>query len=132
MMTFKEYLLAEKVNDDLFWKGYEKRKTILDGKYVLVAKAGWIKLSNENKYKSHQFRIEVHTRPGGSMVGWVNFFENNDKLEALDLVVNEKHRRQGIATEMYKFARELGNDIQRSSKQTSLGKKFWSQKDHSA
>lgn len=132
MKSFKEFLITEKVNDDLFWKGYEKRKTILGGKYILVAKAGWIKMSNENKYKSHQFRIEVLTRPGGAQIGWVNFEEKNNNLEALDLVVDEKHRRQGIATEIYKFARELGNDIQASDKQTSLGKKFWSVKNHAA
>lgn len=126
-MKLKE--LFETVNDELFWEGYEKTKNILNSEYTLKAKAGYVKIDAKVKFKSEQFRIEVTDR-GGKLVGWVNFEKVNDKLEALDLYVNAKHRRRGIATEMYRFARELGNDITPSSKQTGMGKIFWS-KDHS-
>ena len=63
-------------------------------------------------------------------LGFGNFENINDSLEALDLHVDPKHRRKGLATAMYKFARELGNDIAPSSKQTAMGKLFWT-KDHS-
>lgn len=121
--------LFEKVNEKLFWKGYEKAKPILDGLYTLHAAAGYVKLGAKPDFKSEQFRIEVKTKKG-TMVGWVNFENIDNNLEALDLWVDPKHRRKGIASEMYKFARELGNDIKPSSKQTGMGKIFWT-KDHS-
>jgi hypothetical protein len=46
-------------------------------------------------------------------------------LEAIDLSVDTYHRRKGIATAMYQFAKELGNDIIPSTKQTPNGKAFW-------
>lgn len=122
--------LFEKVNDKVFFQGFERTKDVLDGEYKLVAMNGYIKYSRGSPYKSEQFRIEAKTKRGVS-IGWVNFEVKDDKLEALDLSVVEKHRRKGIASEMYKFARELGNDIRPSQKQTALGKKFWSTKDHS-
>jgi len=126
-MKLKE--LFEVVNDKLFWEGYEKTKSILNNEYSLIAKAGYVKIDAKVKYKSEQFRIEAKDKDG-KLIGWVNFEKVNDKLEALDLHVDLKHRRKGIATEMYTFARELGNDIAQSSKQTGMGKLFWS-KDHS-
>jgi ribosomal protein S18 acetylase RimI-like enzyme len=121
--TFKQFL-AETVDKKLFFKGSESKKTVLY-KYDLLAKAGYVKLGA--KFKSEQFRIEARTKKG-ELVGWVNFEEKNDKLEALDLHVDPKHRRKGLATEMYKFAKELGNDINPSDKQTALGKLFWADK----
>lgn len=122
--------LLERVNDRLFWQGYEKTKSVLDGKYELVAKAGYVKYGAKPSYKSEQFRIEART-PKKVQIAWVNFENIDGNLEALDLHVDAKHRRKGIATEMYKFARELGNDIKPSSKQTGMGKQFWATKDHS-
>ena len=121
--------LFEKVNDKVFWKNFHEEKVILDGKYKLVAMAGWIKINAKNPYKSDQFRIVAKTEKG-TEVGWVNFEVKNEKLEALDLSIQPAHRRKGIATEMYKFARELGNDIAPSSLQTGMGKQFWSKIDH--
>lgn len=123
--------LYEKVNDKVFWKDFHKDKTILNGEYRLVAMAGWIKMTAKNPYKSEQFRIVAKTAKGAE-VGWVNFEVKNDKLEALDLSIQPAHRRKGIATEMYTFARELGNDIAPSSLQTGMGKQFWAKIDHSS
>ena len=120
----------ELINKKVFRQGFEQSKEILDGKYVLVAKHGYIPYTSKPTYESPQFRIEVKTKKG-VVVGWVNYENKDDNLEALDLFVHENHRRKGIASEMYKFARELGNDIRPSPKQTALGKKFWSVKDHS-
>lgn len=122
--------LFEVVNSKVFREGFEKTKGILDGKYNLVATNGYLPYTTPQTHVSSQFRIEVRTAKN-VQVGWVNFEEVDGKLEALDLVVQPKHRQQGIATEMYKFARELGNDIRPSSKQTKSGKLFWSKKDHS-
>lgn len=121
-------LLNEIINQSVFRRGFEKSKEILDGEFTLVAKHGYIQYSPTKKINvSHQFRIEAFR--GKEQVGWVNFEPRGESLEALDLVVIEKYRRKGIATEMYKFAKELGNSIIPSSKQTALGKAFWT-KDH--
>ena len=122
--------LFEKVNDKIFWKDFEKDKVILDGAYKLSARCGWIKITSKNPYKSEQFRITAKTAKGAE-VGWVNFEKHGDHLEALDLAIQPAHRGKGIATEMYKFARELGNDIAPSKLQTGMGKQFWSKIDHS-
>ena len=130
--------IDETVNDKLFWTGYDKKKPILDGQYVLVASAGYVGYGAKPDFKSKQFRIVAKSAKTGGEIGWVNFEINdngfgpqNRKLEALDLVIQPEHRRRGIATEMYRFARELGNDIKPSTLQTSMGKKFWAKKDHS-
>lgn len=122
--------LFEKVNDKVFWKNFHEEKMVLGREYKLVAMAGWIKINAKNQFKSEQFRIVAKTAKGAE-VGWVNFEVKNDKLEALDLAIQPAHRRKGLATEMYKFARELGNDIAPSSLQTGMGKEFWSKIDHS-
>ena len=125
--------LLEKVNDKIFWSNFREEKTITakDGKqYKLVATHGWIKINAKPAYKSDQFRIVAKTDKGVE-VGWVNFEKKDDKLEALDLSIQPASRQKGLATEMYKFARELGNDIAPSRLQTGMGKQFWSKIDHS-
>ena len=122
--------LFEKVNDKIFWSDFHREKSILDDSYKLVATHGWIKMNAKPAHKSEQFKITAKTAKGAE-VGWVNFEKHDDKLEALDLSIQPAHRRKGIATEMYKFARELGNDIAPSRLQTGMGKIFWSKKDHS-
>lgn len=119
----------ESVNDKLFWTGYEKRKEILNGQYVLVATAGYVGYGAKPDFKSKQFRIVAKTARGAE-IGWVNFENVDNNLEALDLSIQPAHRRKGIATEMYSFARELGNTIAPSKMQTGMGKMFWN-KDHS-
>lgn len=121
--------LFETVNKKVFMQGFEQEREVLVGKYKLVAKHGYLPYTTPQTHYSKQFRIEAKTAKG-VMVGWVNFENVDDNLEALDLSVAESHRRKGIASEMYKFARDLGNTIKPSSKQTASGKKFWN-KDHS-
>lgn len=133
-LSFKNfhYVVSEKVNDDIFWKGFERKKEIETkmGTFTLVAKAGYIELHADPAFKSKQFRIEV-LNTFGAMVGRVNFIEKDGKLEAIDAMVEKKFRRMHLATEMYKFARELGNDINKSDKLTPMGQSFWSKIDHS-
>ena len=127
-LTFKQFV-QEKINDKIFWSDFREDKSILDGEYTLVATHGWIKLNAKPAHKSEQFKITA--KKGNVEVGWVNFEKYGEHLEALDLSIQPAHRRKGIATEMYKFARELGNDIKPSRLQTGMGKQFWAEKDHS-
>ena len=116
--------VVEKVNPDVFKRGFEKVKTF--GKYTMVATPGRFLLHQKFNEPSEQFTIKTFV--GKNQVSWVNFEIKDDHIEALDLHVDDKHRRRGIATAMYKFAKELGNDILPSSKQTALGKTFWATK----
>ena len=125
------YELIESVNSKLFFQGYSKEKLILDGKIKLVASAGYVGYGSKPGFKSTQFRIVAKT-PAGAEIGWVNFEDKDGALEALDLSIQPAYRRKGIASEMYKFAKELGNDIRPSKLQTSMGKQFWSKHDHNA
>jgi len=120
---------TETVNDKIFWTDFHEERPILDGQYTLVATAGYVGYGAKPGHKSTQFRIVAKTAKGAE-VGWVNFENKDDRLEALDLSIQPAHRRRGIATEMYRFARELGNDIQPSKMQTGMGKQFWN-RDHS-
>lgn len=62
---------------------------------------------------------------GGREIGFVHFEIIDDKLESFDTWVDPRMRRQGIATVMYNYAKELGNDLAPSTAQTPDGKKFW-------
>jgi hypothetical protein len=121
--------VREAVNDKIFFTDFKKEKEILDGEYKLVASAGYVGYGAKPGFKSDQFRIVAKTAKGAE-VGWVNFEKHGDHLEALDLSIQPAHRRKGIATEMYKLARECGNDVAPSKLQTGMGKTFWN-KDHS-
>lgn len=115
----------EAVNEKVFQRGFEETKPY--DRYILVAKHGDLPyIPNRRAKQSDQFRIEC--RKGGAVIAWVNFEIVDDHLEAIDVNVDNKYRRQGIATAMYKFARELGNDIKPSAKQRPLGRAFWSDK----
>jgi len=62
---------------------------------------------------------------GGREIGFVHFEIIDDKLESFDTWVDPRMRRQGIATVMYNYAKELGNELAPSTAQTADGKKFW-------
>lgn len=53
------------------------------------------------------------------------FIVKNNNMEVSMVQVSQNYQRQGIASAMYNFARELGNDIVPSPAQTEMGKAFW-------
>ena len=61
----------------------------------------------------------------GRMIGQAHFDIVDDHLESFDTYVDRRYRRQGIATAMYNWAKELGNDIVASPDRLPDGKKFW-------
>lgn len=129
-------LLDELFNDQVFLPAFgEREETVTDAKgrsYVAVAHAGPRTLGQKFRDPSRLFTIELYPIVKGqrarSRIGWVNFARVEDHLEAEDVYIEPRYRRRGLATAMYQLARRLGNDIQRSSKQTGLGREFWASK----
>lgn len=118
-------LVNEIFNPQVFRRGFEKEQD--HGPYRMVAKHGYLPYTpGKASMRSDQFRVEAYR--GRNLVGWVNFEIVDDHLEAIDVVVDKRHRRRGIATAMYQLAKSLGNDIQRSAKQTGMGREFWATK----
>ena len=62
---------------------------------------------------------------GGREIGNAHFEVIDDHLESFDTYVRPDMRHQGIATVMYDYAQELGNDLKPSGYQTRAGKQFW-------
>jgi GNAT superfamily N-acetyltransferase len=118
--------VSELYNPEVFQRGFEQERQY--GPYRLLAHHGQLPWLGHGKTAraSDQFRVEAWK--GKILVGWVNFEVVDDHLEAIDVVVDKKHRRRGIATAMYQLAKSLGNDIQRSAKQTGMGREFWATK----
>lgn len=97
------------INPEVFKEGFEKLKKLADGTTLRA-------------YKDRNgFNIEA--KKDGRVVGNITFDNVKDNLEAFSTGVSE--RRKGYATEMYKFASELGNDIRESPYQTADGKALW-------
>jgi ribosomal protein S18 acetylase RimI-like enzyme len=117
--------LNEIVNKECFQINFEKQKQYKE--FVLIAKS-WHFDYIPNKFIMFGKQLRIEAKLNKQLVGWVNFEINDNKLEATDVVVIKEYRRKGIADAMYKFASELGNDIIPSSKQTPLGKAFWSKR----
>lgn len=114
--------ITDAINPEGFKRGFERTKPF--GKYMLIATPGEMPYIPGKKARvSDQFRIEAYD--GKEKVGFTNFQVIDDHLEAIDVIVKKGYRRQGIASAMYEFAQELGNDIQPSSMQTPDGKAFW-------
>ena len=71
--------------------------------------------------------VEVHAYRDGQEVGWVRFSRlKTGQVKAAMVHVPERFRRQGVASAMYRYARqELGLDIVPSDSQTDQGRAFW-------
>jgi len=114
-------LLDEQINSKIFHKNFLKKKSILDSRYQLIARAGWPGPQDT----SREFKITAVSADGRE-VAWATFIATDDhNLVADELQVQPAHRRRGIASEIYKFVSELGNSIVPSPLQTTDGKKFW-------
>lgn len=122
----------EYVNPETVEQGFEKTKYLM-GKYRMVAKA---REPVEGKTGTYGLIITVHddTQPFWSDVAKARFIvtnkgdtidPDNDHMEVSMVQVDTAYQRQGLASAMYQFARELGNEIKPSRAQTPSGKAFW-------
>lgn len=116
--------MSESINPLVFRRGFEKTKEILNGQYMLKAYHGALPYSPTKKiHQSENFHIDAYTAKG-SKVGGVTYKVTDNNLEAVFVEVKPEYRRQGIAKEMYVFAKELGNDIIPSSMRIYNGNDF--------
>ena len=101
----------EAVNHSIMRPGWQRKEH--RGGLDLVAQANERGLS-----------IMAHDRLGRE-IGAAHFEIVGDHLESFDTYVRPDMRHQGIATVMYDWAQELGNDLRPSGHQTGAGKRFW-------
>lgn len=114
----------ESINPQVFRRGFEQTKKVLGGKYMLKAYHGLLPYSPTKKINhSENFHIDAFTA-NGNKVGNVTYKVTDNNLEAVFVEVKPEFRRQGIAKEMYIFAKELGNDIIPSSMRIYNGNDF--------
>lgn len=119
-------IVNELINRDVIRIGWTDEQPILNGKYILKSTVtkDWndkpslqIKVYdpkiNANKYAiAHaQFRIGLR---------WFT-----SHLIASLIHVDQEYQKQGIATAMYKYIRDLGNTIRPSFVQLGPGKAMW-------
>jgi len=113
------------INPEVFREGFEKVKELAGKGMRLIAYA------TRDEY-GPLFRVSAR-KADGAEVGSADFIPTRGGLKRLpdrDLLsalteVDPKYQRQGVATEMYKFAHELGNDVIPSTAQTMEGKAMW-------
>ena len=117
--------MNESINPQVFRRGFERTKEIMDGRYTLKAEHGMLPYSPTKKInQSENFIITAYARKGNMQVGQVTFKVTDDSLEAVIVEVKPEFRRQGLARQMYEFARELGNEIVHSTMRIYNGNDF--------
>ena len=144
-MRFREFA-AERVNLDVFKPGNQLKKV------VDIPGIGPVTLKLEGKPKSMNIPyIQIMAyAPDGDTIGYFRFhafktdpeknifgFKKSQQPEpyvaAGNINVYREYQRRGVATAVYKWLRELGNDIRPSTCQTDQGRAMWSgfEKNHS-
>lgn len=115
---------AGAINPEVFREGFQKIKELVGGRKLVA-------YSTRDEY-GPVFRVSTRG-PDGAELGSADFIPTRGGLKMMkdrDLMsalteVDPRVQRQGLATEMYKFAAELGNDIVPSTAQTLEGKAMW-------
>ena len=130
--------LEEKINPEVTKKDFYAEKDIK------IEGVGPLKLvaTNVTPDIPPQFRIDVIT-PEGKKIGYFRFvvhdYENEPKYKIFSRFAEKKdpyvlagnvsvwseYQKKGIATEVYKWVKSMGNDIKPSSTQTDAGKAMW-------
>jgi len=117
--------LPEKINFDSLEPGKEYHKSILNGKYHLYAKTKDDPSIAPGIIVYVTDKDEPKLRNTLDAIGYGRYIPKGDNLEVSFVNVKQNHQRQGIASAMYNFVRELGNDIAPSSSQSNDAKAFW-------
>ena len=127
--------LNEKINQKVVEPGFTAEKWI-GGRYLLKAEA---RTTDDPNDHLRGLIIKAYDSDAKSYVarswgiGMVRFIARQDKqtgewrMVSSSTQVSNEYQRQGIASAMYQWARELGNDIEPSDTRTDQGKYFWKQ-----
>lgn len=114
-------IFAERVNQELFKPGFHDEKVLPNG----------LKLTVKPNQRGTGIIINAYM-PDGKEAGFARFLSKRDlddtaqeNLEAGFVIVYDEYKRQGVASAMYQYARELGNDIVPSLSQSADAKAFW-------
>ena len=129
---FTKQELDEKVNPRVVEPGFTAEKR-LGNRYVMKAEARY---TGEPGDDLRGLIIKVYdTKAKPTMLNWgigmTRFVARQDPttqdwyLVSSTTHVDDRYQRQGLASAMYNWARELGNDIEPSSNRTKMGKHFW-------
>ena len=118
--------VREVINPDSVKPGFTKEKWIM-GKYLMKAKA----IENPENPNVQGIVVKVYDPETTSSwlrsagIGSARFIVIDDHMEVSFTNVSDEYQRQGIASAMYQFARELGNEVQPSRARSDDAKAFW-------
>lgn len=131
-MRAQEFL-SERVNLDVFSPGTQLEKT------VDIPGIGSVTLKLLGKPASMDIpyiQIQAYA-PDGDEVGYFRFhvfgLDTTPYVTAGNIRVHREYQRRGVATAVYQWMRELGNDIKPSTSRTEQGRAMWAgfEKKHS-
>jgi GNAT superfamily N-acetyltransferase len=86
------------INPEVFKEGFQRLKQLADGT--------WLRAHFDSRTG-----LNIEARKDGHIIGNVVFDKGKDELRTFSVKVEPDYQRQGYATELYQFAKELGNDI---------------------
>lgn len=131
-MRAQEFL-SERVNLDVFSPGTQLEKTVdIPGIGSVILKLSGKPASMDIPY----IQIQAYA-PDGDEVGYFRFhvfgLDTTPYVTAGNIRVHREYQRRGVATAVYQWMRELGNDIKPSTSRTDQGRAMWSgfEKKHS-
>jgi hypothetical protein len=118
------------INPEVFKQGFEKLKEIGDGIVLRARMTSSGFLIQAMKGSEEVGRAQLDPVQIGTNKWMEDFKTVRDNpewhnLESSSTEVHGDHQGKGIAKEMYKFASELGNDVQASGVQSHAGRGMW-------
>lgn len=121
------------INPEVFAEGFEKLKQLADGTWLRAYNRDGMLMVEAVKDSRKMGEVAFNPMEKNNALGFERErprSELRSHAEQTDLKagiahVNPENRGKGYATDMYKFASELGNDIRASSIQTPQGTKMW-------
>ncbi len=110
--------IYEGLNKDTLQANFRHEKTKGELKYVATGTA--------RTAMAPEGGLEINAYYAGQKIGGVNFKAIGNNLVANMVTVHKDFRGKGIAAEMYRYARSLGNTIEPNVRdQTSHGQAMW-------
>jgi hypothetical protein len=128
---------SEAVNPDILKHGFHREKTIdtKKGPIKLIADVPekqnevfpqiLVKGFNEQNKQVSYLRLNIRDLEKLTLFFGIRKQPKNAYLVAGNVMVTDEYQKLGIAREMYKFIKDLGNDIKPSETQTDYGKAMW-------